>query len=184
MTTYIAILRGINVSGHKPIKMEALRVSCEELGFKKVKTYIQSGNIVFQFKKIKPSELESILASKIKVSFGFDVPVIVKEAEEVYTVLKTNPFLTKRKEDITKLHVTFLNQEPDKSLIDKIKVGQYASDEFIVIGKTIYLFCPNGYGNTKLNNSFFENKLKVIATTRNWKTITELVNVSEEMAKV
>lgn len=182
MKTYIAILRGINVSGHKPIKMEALRSLCEDLGFKNTKTYIQSGNIVFQFKKMKLPELVKILANKIEDVFGFDVPVMVKEAEEIQTVLQNNPFLNKRKEDIVKLHVTFLNQEPDKAAIDKIKETQYASDEFIISGKAIYLFCPNGYGNTKLNNTFFENKLKVMATTRNWKTVTELANMAEEIA--
>lgn len=182
MKTYIAILRGINVSGHKPIKMEALKAICEGLGLKNTKTYIQSGNVIFQFKKMKLPELESMLEKKIEATFGFDVPVMVKEAKEIHTVLNNNPFLTKRKEDITKLHVTFLNQEPDEALIDKIKDGSYASDEFIVSGKAIYLFCPNGYGNTKLNNTFFENKLKVMATTRNWKTVTELTNMAEGIA--
>ncbi|MCD6017144.1 MAG: hypothetical protein K0S53_265 [Bacteroidetes bacterium] len=181
MKTYIAILRGINVSGHKPVKMEALRNLCEELGLKNTKTYIQSGNIVFQSKNTKLSDLESTLSKKIEATFGFDVPVMVKKAEEIQYILKNNPFLTKRKEDITKLHVTFLNQEPDKTSIDTIKEGQYASDEFMIKDKAIYLFCPNGYGNTKLSNTFFENKLKVMATTRNWKTITELVNISEEI---
>jgi uncharacterized protein (DUF1697 family) len=182
MKTYIAILRGINVSGHKVIKMEALRTMCEDLGFKNTKTYIQSGNIIFQFRKMKLPELESMLSKKIETVFGFDVPVMVKESEEIHTVLKNNPFLLKRKEDITKLHVTFLNQEPEKTLVDTIKEGSYAADEFILQGTAIYLFCPNGYGNTKLNNTFFENKLKVMATTRNWKTVIELANLAEEVA--
>ena len=104
---------------------------------------------------------------------------MVKELDEIKTVLKNNPFVNKRKEDIIKLHVTFLSQEPATDNIDKINKAQYLPDEFTLDGKNIYLFCPNGYGNTKLNNNFFENKLKVVATTRNWKTVNELVSIGE-----
>jgi uncharacterized protein (DUF1697 family) len=178
MQTYIAILRGINVSGHKLIKMDALRKLFDDMGFKNTKTYIQSGNVVFQIKETKPKDLEKKIASSILKEFGFEVPVLVKEADELEVVLKNNPFINKRKEDVTKLHVTFLSDESEKALIDKIKEGAYASDEFIIAGKTVYLFCPKGYGNTKLSNTFFENKLKVTATTRNWKTINELVSMA------
>jgi len=180
MQTYISMLRGINVSGHKIIKMDALRKMYADLNFKNVKTYIQSGNVIFQDKKTKHEELEKKIAEKISDEFGFEVPVLVKDLDELTTVLKNNPLVNKRNEDITKLHVTFLSQEPEQANIDKIKNGQYASDEFILIGKTVYLFCPNGYGKTKLSNTFFENKLKIIATTRNWKTINELFNIAEK----
>jgi uncharacterized protein (DUF1697 family) len=181
MVTYLSILRGINVSGHKLIKMEALRKLFEDLGFKNVQTYIQSGNVVFQSKKAKQSDLEKKIVKKIEEEFGFEVPVLVKEANELSVVLKNNPFLNQRKEDITKLHVTFLSEEPDQAAIVKIKEGNYAADEFIVSGKIIYLFCPGGYGNTKLSNNFFENKLKVIATTRNWKTVNELISMANKI---
>ena len=182
MQTYIAILRGINVSGHKLIKMDALRKLFDGMGFKNTKTYIQSGNVVFQGKQVKGQDLEKKIASGILKEFGFEVPILVKEVGELEVVLKNNPFINKRKEDVTKLHVTFLSAEPEKANTDKIKDGNYATDEFIVIGKAIYLFCPNGYGNTKLSNTFFENKLKVTATTRNWKTINELVAMAVELA--
>ncbi|MES2567724.1 MAG: DUF1697 domain-containing protein [Bacteroidota bacterium] len=183
MHTYIAILRGINVSGHKIIKMEALRALCESLGFKNTKTYIQSGNIIFQCKKTIPAELEKKITTAIAETFNFEVPVIVKDANDLKTVIKNNPFL-KRKEDITKLHVTFLNNEPDKSSVDKIKECVYTEDEFTLSEKAVYLFCTNGYGNTKLTNTFFENKLKVSATTRNLKTLTELLNIAEQVEQL
>ena len=182
MKTYIAILRGINVSGHKMIKMEALRAMFETLNFKNTTTYIQSGNVVFQSKETNIDKIEMKVAKKIKEEFGFVVPVMVKELDEIKTVLKNNPFVNKRKEDITKLHVTFLSGESEKAAINKIKEGQYVPDEFILNGKTIYLFCPNGYGNTKLNNNFFENKLKVVATTRNWKTVNELASMGDNIS--
>jgi uncharacterized protein (DUF1697 family) len=180
METYISILRGINVSGHKMIKMDALRKMYEELGFKNVKTYIQSGNVVFQYKKAKPEDLEKKIAKQIRTDFSFEVPVMVKEVNEIEDVIKNSPFV-KRKEDVTKLHVTFLSGEPEAVHINKIKEGNYGVDEYILKGNAIYLFCPGGYGNTKLNNNFFENKLKVVATTRNWKTVNELVNIAKEI---
>jgi uncharacterized protein (DUF1697 family) len=179
MQTYISMLRGINVSGRNMIKMDALRTIYESLNFKNIKSYIQSGNVIFNTKPSKPKDLEKKIMTQIKKEFNFDIPVIVKETEELKTVFNNNPFLTKRKEDITKLHVTFLSQEPEEIDIKKIKEGNYSEDEFIFIDKVVYLFCPNGYGNTKLTNTFFENKLKVTATTRNWKTVTELVNIAE-----
>lgn len=178
MKTYIAILRGINVSGSKPLKMDALRAMCETLKFINTQTYIQSGNLVFQFKETKTEALEKPIAKKIKETFTYDVPVIVKELDELKMVIKNNTFVTKRKLE-TGLHVTFLSQLPDKENTDKLKELKFGEDEFIISDKNIYLFCPVSYGNSKLSNTFFENKLKVNATTRNWKTINELVAMAE-----
>ncbi len=181
MQTYISILRGINVSGQKLLKMDALKAMYENLKFKNVKTYIQSGNVIFQFSEKNNQELEKLIEKTILKTFAFEVPIMVKGINEIENVLNHNPFVNKRKEDITKLHVTFLSEEPEQTLINKLKEGQYNSDEFIIVGKTVYLFCPNGYGNTKLNTNFFENKLKVKATTRNWKTTNELFNIAKTM---
>jgi len=178
MKTYISILRGINVSGHKMIKMDALKQLYADLGFKNISTYIQSGNVIFQASKSQTKDLEKKIADRIAKQFGFDVPVFVIEAEEVKKIADKNPFL-KKKVDVSKLHVTFLSGEPSEENISKISGAPYSPDEFAIKGKTIYLFCPNGYGNTKLNNTFFENKLKVTATTRNWKTTNELIRIAE-----
>ena len=178
MKTYISILRGINVSGHKKIKMDELRKLFEDLNFKNVKTYIQSGNVIFEDKTTSHKELGKRIEKKIFENFGFQVPVIVKDKNELVNLIKNNPFLNGRKEDISKLHVTFLSDEPEQALVDKIAAADYKPDEFKLSADKIYLFCPNGYGNTKLSNNFFENKLKVVATTRNWKTINELITIS------
>jgi len=173
MQTYISVLRGINVSGRNMIKMDALRNMFEQMRFKHVKTYIQSGNVVFQTKKVSNQKLEQLITEKIVDCFSFDVPVLVKELSEIEEVLSNNPFIL-RQEDPAKLHVTFLSDFPEQERVAKITSGQYASDEFIIKGKDVYVYCPDGYGNTKLSNNFFESKLKVTATTRNWKTVTEL----------
>ena len=182
MQTYISILRGINVSGSKIIKMDALRKLYEDLNFKNTQTYIQSGNVIFQYKKMKHEDLEKNIAKKILKEFAFEVPIMVKELDELKYVLKNNPFVNKRNEDITKLHITFLSREPEPANMAKIKEVNYDPDEFVFLGKTIYLFCPNGYGRTKLSNNFFESKLKVAATTRNWKTVNELVKLAEHVS--
>jgi uncharacterized protein (DUF1697 family) len=181
MATYISILRGINVSGSKVIKMDALRKTFEALGFKNVQTYIQSGNIVFQCKQSKTESLEKKIHQQIETTFGFDVATMVLEVDYLKTIIKKNPFIKDKSKDVARMHVTFLSAIPTKELHDKIKMGDYKEDEFILIGKAIYLHVPISYGNSKLSNNFFENKLKVAATTRNWKTVNELLRMAEEV---
>lgn len=180
MKTYVTILRGINVSGHNMIKMADLKKMFETLPFENVRTYIQSGNIVFNAKPENDQDLEKLIHETIQKTFSFSVPVIVLEEKELKKIQQHNPFLTVRNEDVTKLHVTFMNAIPENNLVEKLKeIAQFLPDEWTLDGKAIYLFCPNGYGKTKLNNNFFENKLKVTATTRNWKTVNELVSMSD-----
>jgi len=181
MPTFICILRGINVSGHKLIKMKELQLVFERLGFNNVRTYIQSGNIVFECNSKEPRQLENSIAREISESFGFEVPVMVIEKNELKSVSGRNVFIAAGKEDTSKLHITFLAAEPEQALADSIGKEEYLPDEFCISGKAVFLSCPNGYGNTKLSNNFFEKKLKVQATTRNWKTVLELVKISEEL---
>ncbi len=174
MTTYISLLRGINVSGQKTIKMEALRAEYEALGFISVKSYIQSGNVIFQTEKENNLDVAQKIQTMILQKWGFEVPVMVKTVEEWQKVLQENPFMLERNEDKSKLHVTFLSEVPDSKMWEKLKAGQYGADEYSLVEKTVYLFCPNGYGNTKLTNTFFESKLKCLATTRNWNTMEKI----------
>ncbi|MBL6445335.1 DUF1697 domain-containing protein [Fulvivirga sp. 29W222] len=180
MQTYIAILRGINVSGANKIKMDDLRARLTDLGFQNVKTYIQSGNVIFDYKPIDPLVLAKKLQQKIKEEYSYKVPVIVAGAEELKQVIINNPFLKERNEDPGKLHVTFLAEPANDENMSKIDASGYLPDEFKINGKEVYLFCPNGYGRTKLTNNFFESKLKVTATTRNWKTVNTLLNMAYE----
>jgi len=182
MNTYISILRGINVSGHKLIKMKVLGEMYESLGYREVRTYIQSGNVVFEHDSGETGKLEQMISGGILKSFGFEVPVIVLEKEELNDIAVHNLFIGEKDEDFSKLHVTFLSREPASNLIETIGNEEYLPDEFYIRAKTVYLFCPNGYGNTKLSNTFFEKKLKVQATTRNWKTVLELLKISESSA--
>ena len=170
MQTYIAILRGINVSGQKIIKMAELRDHLGSLGFSNLATYIQSGNIVFQSAMLDNHVLEDKIHQKIKANYGFDVPVFVRSQEEWQYMVEQNPFLTRKGIELNKLHVTILGVSPTSKSVEGIDATAYLPDEYVVSGPTVYVYCPNGYGKTKLNNTFFEKKLNTPATTRNWKT--------------
>lgn len=178
MTTYISILRGINVSGQKLVKMDALKNMYEKLCFENIQTYVQSGNIIFSSEQSDVKNLELTISTQIKSDFGFEVPVIVLNVETLKTIIEDNPFANDTSKDISFLHVTILADNPiqfDKeSILDK----RQSNEEIEFTSRAIYLYCPNGYGKTRLNNNFLETKLKVSATTRNWKTTTELLKLA------
>jgi uncharacterized protein (DUF1697 family) len=179
MTKFIVLLRGINVSGQKQIKMPALKLLFEEKGFSGVETYIQSGNVIFSGKEKSSEKFEQKISSAIKKKFGFDVQVIVLTPEEIEYVLNNNPFFKKQKTNPDSVYVTFLSEEPSSIHVKKLREVNYNPEEYFIDGKTIYVFLPNGYGRAKLNNNFFESKLKILATTRNWKTVNKLFELSE-----
>ncbi len=183
MTTYISILRGINVSGHRLIKMDALKALFAGLGCTEVQTYIQSGNVVFRHPETDPNALDAAIQNAIRQQFGFDVPTITLTAPELEAIAQANPFLTDSRIDLAHLHVTFLAAPPSPALAEKLNDIRFPPDEFQLLGRAIYVHCPNGYGNTKLTNGLFETKLKVAATSRNWKTVMELVRKSSGVSK-
>ncbi|PHQ57519.1 MAG: hypothetical protein COC16_00590 [Lutibacter sp.] len=179
MFTYIALLRGINVSGHNKIKMTQLKQLFVDLSYHNITTYIQSGNVVFQSKKNSKSTIKATITEAIKTKFDYDVKVVIITKKELQTVFTSNPFLKINTSDITKLCVTFLSNNPLLENIPQIEaLIANNPDEFKIINKSIYLHCPTGFGRTKLTNNLFERKLKSDATTRNWKTITKLIEIS------
>ncbi|RRB02322.1 DUF1697 domain-containing protein [Larkinella rosea] len=183
MKTYLAILRGINVNGQKKIPMAGLKSLFEDLNCTQVKTYIQSGNIVFNQEVGNQEEQIRQIEKKIVDAYSFQVPVLIRSQPELAEIAQNNPFLKEKDIEIDKLHVTFLADIPSESNRDKLKNVTFGSDRFIIVGKDVYVYCPGGYGNTKLSNTFFENKLKVTATTRNWRTVNELYKMVESTAK-
>ena len=180
METYIAILRGINVSGQKKIKMADLKAHLKELNFKNVRTYIQSGNVIFEHKETTPESLENEIEKKISEKYGFQVPTIIISPSELEYVLNNNPFLNDPNKASDRLYVTFLSAIPSSINIGKLKNIDHSPEEYILDGKNIYFFSPSSYGKAKMNNNFFENKLKTAATTRNWKTVNKLLEISNE----
>lgn len=174
----ISILRGINVGGNRKVPMVELKALYEELKFKNIVTYIQSGNVIFEANGSDLKDLPKKIEQKIFSKYKFTVPVIIRTAAEMQSVINKNPFLKQKCIDVDKLHVTFLAEAPNGDNLNKIKGLSYEPDKYAIVSKEVYLYCPNGYGNTKLNNNFFENKLKVTATTRNWRTVNELLKIA------
>jgi len=175
MAKYISILRGINVGSGRKVPMADLKKLCEDLGLQKVQTYIQSGNVVFESPHSESvSELEIRLQQAFTKAFGFDIPVLVRTFGEWTESIVQNPFLKEENVDIDRLHLTCLKEVPSPELLEKIKTFQYLPDRYEIFGKNIFIFCAAGYGTSKLINSFFESKLKTPATTRNWKTVMKL----------
>jgi uncharacterized protein (DUF1697 family) len=173
-STYIALLRGINLGGHKIVKMDQLRKTFEELGFADVKTYIQSGNVVFKAPAQIPAKLAKRIEEKVLLQFGFPVAVVVKTAAEIGEVISNNPLLQEKGIDPTKLHVTFLACAPDESALKTLDAAEVAPDQFRSSSQAVYLHCPNGYHATKLGNNVLGKMLKVGTTTRNWNTVNKL----------
>ena len=178
--TFIAILRGINVSGKNLIKMSDLVRIFESMGFENVSTYLQSGNVIFETDSSSHIDLQKQITSQIKQDLDLNVPVIVFGSEYIAQVCENNPFVKLLDTDVAKLYVTFLSEVPEHSGVEKIHSDQYLPDAFVMEEKVVYLNCIVGYGKTKLSNNFFENKLKVTATTRNWNTVNKLAELSEE----
>jgi len=173
--TYIALLRGINVSGQKKIKMADLRQVLEENGLKNVKTYIQSGNIIFDSEPVDRSALQEKIAIIIRQQFGFDVPTLVLRKNDVEHILKANPFHEEAEEN--KLYYVLLKSTPKEVLVEQFNQLQFEHEGFKITDTCVYLFCKGGYGKAKLNNNLIENKLKVEATTRNHKTMLKLLEL-------
>jgi uncharacterized protein (DUF1697 family) len=179
MITYISLLRGINVSGQKVIKMDVLQEMYESLHFSNIQTYIQSGNVIFQFKKSVNKDLEIKISGRIQKCFGFEVPVIVIKTGELKEIIERNPYIADKTKDLLYLHVTFLSSRPEQINLEAINKVKSTGEELTLIERAVYLYCPNGYGGSRLTNTFLENRFKVRATTRNWKTTMELLKIAE-----
>lgn len=184
MKTYISILRGINVSGHRIIKMDALKNLFEHLDFQHIKTFIQSGNIVYQSKTGNPALLNKKIKKAIEERFGFDVPVITLSWQDMKYIITENPFIKNPAIDPTKLHISFLAEKPSAALAKDLLSNRFPPDAFHLKNNVVYLFCPDGYSNCKLTNGYLETKLKVSATTRNWKTSNQLLQIAATISSL
>ena len=172
METHVALLRGINVGGKRKILMKDLKMVFEENGFIDVKTYIQSGNVVFKSNFLLKFELINQLEHYIESAFGFKVDVFVFTEQEWNHIISSVPFSNEY--DESGWYVTFLNDEFDKLKSLTIDDSVIKDDLFVLDSKRVYLSVNDGYRNTKLTNSFFEKKIETSGTTRNWKTIKKI----------
>ena len=177
MKTYIALLKGINVGGHKKVPMAELRTMLINAGFQNVQTYIQSGNIIFQSSE-KTSELETKIENLIASNFGFEVSVIIKTYKELQTIFEGSPFSKEKKE---KCYFIILNRIPEINLVEEVDQLIYENEEIIIKNDCLYFYCSAGFGKTKFNMNTYERKLKLIGTARNYNTMVKLLSLSAEL---
>jgi uncharacterized protein (DUF1697 family) len=177
MQTYISMLRGINVSGQKKIRMTELQSLYESLGLTNVQTYVQSGNVVFGSAEQDATKLTKAIETQIEATFDFSVPVLIRSTDDFYRIIQEHPFA---QEEAIRVLVTFLYKRPAQSKLDELSQYEDKVDQFALGEQEIFLFCPGGYGKTKLSNTFFEKKLDVVATTRNWKSVNALYDMASK----
>lgn len=171
---YIVLLRGINVGGSKRLKMEELRQMLVEMDFLGVKTYIQSGNIVLKSEKSE-EEISKRIQEKLKVEKDYDVPVLTVSLEDWQRLINENPFA---EEDSKYLSVTICDKTINPEELAEAINFDLKHNRYEVIGNRLYQITPDGYRNTKLTNNWIENKLKLKATTRNWKTTLKMAEMA------
>jgi uncharacterized protein (DUF1697 family) len=178
MTVYVALLRGINVGGNKKVSMPVLKQMFETIGFMKVQTYINSGNVVFASDSPDgPEALAGRIEREIEKVFGFPVSVIVRTAEDLGRIIRDNPFTDAGTPEELNLHVGFMAQLPSENNLDKIRPHVNENDQFLIAGHEIYVVFRAGVRDSKLGNSL--NKLGVPVTLRNWNTTNKLFEMAE-----
>jgi uncharacterized protein (DUF1697 family) len=171
---HVALLRGINVGGKNKLPMRDLTRYFEDAGGKAVRTYIQSGNVVFDAPAKSVERVARAVEARIEEEKSIRVPLVVRAAALFARAAKENPFLA-RGADPNSLHVSFLAAAPTTAQIASLDPLRSAPDLFEVIGSEIYLLLPNGVGKSKLTNAYFDSKLKTTSTIRNWRTVLALV---------
>ena len=180
MKTHLALLRGINVSGHNMIKMDVLQKAMENRGFKCVKTYIQSGNVFVNTNEESAASVGFQIKQEIYKVFGHDVPVVVIGKEDLLACFQNNPFLKEKDADTKKLYVAFVSTVLTSEGIHQLKMSQVKPDEVCLDNNRIYIKYAISAGKTKLDQKYIEKKLNVTATIRNWNTVTNLLKIYEE----
>ena len=172
---YVALLRGVNVAGRRRVAMDELRASFDGAGYEHVVTHLQSGNVVFDAPRGRPDPAS--ISTRLDADLGTPVAVLVRSADELARTVAANPFPENLGAPSTLL-VTFVSEVPDPPAVAALAVPDGEDGRFVVRDREIYLSCPNGYGRTKLTNVFFERRLGVVATTRNWNTVCKLADLA------
>jgi uncharacterized protein (DUF1697 family) len=175
VTRYVALLRGVNVSGHRSIKMSELARLFEGLGFDSVQTYIQSGNVLFRTEEQDAGQLRTRIEDGILKVFGFSVPVVLRTSVELQTIVEKCPYAPDALSDGEQLYVSLLADEPSPEGIERLHAFKPTVDDYRLIGQEVYVLYRQSAHKSPLSNNFFERKLGVAATTRNWNTLNKLV---------
>lgn len=179
MKGFVCLLRGINVGGAHKIKMAELRTLLSSNGFENVTTYIQSGNILFKSTIESTSKIDYKIKSIIKHHYGYDLNIMTLSINSLDEIIASNPFLN-GENDYSKLLVTVFQTKPSKTGTQEVQNFVQKTDERLDFkNRFMFLHCPNGYGKTKLTGKLLDRKLGTRGTTRNWKTILKLEELSQ-----
>jgi uncharacterized protein (DUF1697 family) len=174
MKTYIVLLKGINVGGHKKVPMAELRELLTKSGFEDVQTYIQSGNVI-----LKSSENKNIIENKIQEAimahFGFEVSVLTNTRQGLKRIFDNCPFSEEKKKAS---YFMMLHEKPEDDIVKVASEKVYDGEEYEIIDDCIYYYCQKGFGQAKFNANFFERKLNTFATARNYNTMVKLLSLS------
>ena len=178
-STYIALLRGINVGGRNRLPMDDLKRMFKDAGCLSVRTYIQSGNVVFAATPDDSQRIRKTVAATVSDKTGTDIPIILRSVEELTQVVVANPFPSEPPDSRT-LHVGFLANRPSSNLVSCLDPNRSPPDEFAVRGQEIYLRLPNGVARTRLTTAYLERVLATQGTFRNWKTVLNLLRIASD----
>ncbi len=172
---YAAFLRGINVGGRTSIKMERLREVFREMGFENVKTYIQSGNVVFESDETDDEKLAAKIAAAVEKEF-FKTPVMVRSIDEIKDAVENNPFVGEEFEDRL-FHLVFLAEKLSDEKAEMLLSNNRDTEKFAVRDREVYCLLRDGVADSLLGKKYIDNKLKTPATARNWRTINKILEL-------
>ncbi|HYP13817.1 MAG TPA: DUF1697 domain-containing protein [Bryobacteraceae bacterium] len=181
MPVLISLLRGINVGGSHMIKMDALRKAYEDAGLRNATTLLQTGNVVFRAVEPDRAKLAARIETAIESSAGFRPAVILRTAAEVAQTVSSNPFPEHARTAPSKLLVTFFASDPGPNVREAINATQTGPEQLSMIGSDLYIFFPNGMGRSKLSFASLERSAKIATTSRNWNTVTKLLNMARSL---
>lgn len=179
LPTHVALLRGINVGGKNTVPMADLRGWVEEAGGEGVRTYVQSGNVLFDATPAAAARIAAAISAHIKERLDLSVPVVLLTAVEFHQIARTNPYLAEGAPE-NELHVMFLSEAPAPERVAKLDPDRSPPDRFTVAGRALYLHAPNGVARSKLTNAYVDRVLGVTSTARNWRTVGKLLALSGE----
>lgn len=178
MKKYVAFLRGINVGGKNKVKMETLREVFSALGFENVKTYINSGNVIFQTAKTGDKNLAAKIETAIEKEFGLKIKTMVRLIDEIENIIENNPFAGEFEND-KDLHVFFLDEEISDEKREQLLSNNSETEKFAACGREIFYLSRVNFSDSLMSKDYIGKKLKVSATARNWRTVNKIL----EMAK-
>ena len=174
----MALLRGINL-GSRRLPMKDLAAIFEAAGCVDVRTYIQSGNVVYRAGAALARRVPTLVEAAIADRFGFDAPVVTRTSADMSAIVRGNPYAEEAEANPKSVHVGFLRDWPPARAVAELDPDRSPPDSFLVRGREIYVYFPNGMGKSKLTNPWFDSRLGTVSTMRNWRTVKTL----EEMAR-